>query len=175
MKKHKDILIGVLFVVIIASTLVLFASKGARKDAGPTAELANPGSLAAAEESFDFGSISMAAGKVTHIFAVKNTGAKPVLIKKLYTSCMCTEATLLKKDPQTSSGEKRFGPFGMPGHGFSPSINETLTSGEEVRVEVLFDPAAHGPAGIGKIERIVYLENDSGRPLELKFSAVVTP
>ena len=36
-------------------------------------------------------------------------------------------------------------------------------------------PAAHGPAGIGPIDRVVTIENSAGQPLELAFSANVTP
>jgi hypothetical protein len=62
----------------------------------------------------------------------------------------------------------------MPGHGFIPSIGEILDAGASVDVEVVFDPAAHGPAGVGRIERVVTLENSAGAPLEFRFSANVT-
>ncbi|MDP3934638.1 MAG: DUF1573 domain-containing protein [Candidatus Giovannonibacteria bacterium] len=126
------------------------------------------GALTVQENNYDFGSISMAAGKVSKTFAIKNTGTDPLAINQLYTSCMCTEATL--KIVGRSAG-----PFGMPGHGFAKRINETILPNEEAEVEVIFDPAAHGPAGVGRIERAVYLENSAGAPLELKFSATVTP
>ena len=63
----------------------------------------------------------------------------------------------------------------MPGHGFGPKIDETFLPGEEAVIEVIFDPSAHGPAGIGTVERAVYLENDSGLLLELLIKAVVAP
>ena len=76
---------------------------------------------------------------------------------------------------RTSSG-KELGPYGMPGHGgFAPAINQIVASGEEITVKVIFDPAAHGPAGVGLIERAVYVENNSGKPVEIQFKAVVTP
>lgn len=81
---------------------------------------------------------------------------------------MCTVATLGIR------GE-RFGPYGMPGHGFIPKIGQTINPNEEAIVEVVFDPAAHGPAGVGRIQRIITIENDSGQPLELQFTALVTP
>lgn len=124
--------------------------------------------LSASETAYDFGSISMAKGKVTHRFAVKNTGAEPILVQKIYTSCMCTEASLI-------TASKTFGPYGMPGHGFVPSVNQTLAPNEEASVEVVFDPAAHGPAGVGKIQRAVMVENSAGSPLQFQFSALVTP
>ena len=126
------------------------------------------GSLISQEESFDFGSISMAAGTVTHNFIVKNTGSDPITIGKMYTSCMCTEASLI-------TAVKRFGPYGMQGHGMIPRTNVELAPGEEATVEAVFDPAAHGPAGIGQIRRTITMENSGGRPLEFTITANVTP
>lgn len=124
--------------------------------------------LTAEESSFDFGAISMAAGKVRHEFKIRNSSTEPVKITQLSTSCMCTEANLI-----TSAGRK--GPFGMPGHGFfNPKISEIMNSGEEGTVEVVFDPAAHGPAGVGPIQRAVYIETAGGTS-ELEIKAVVNP
>ncbi|MCJ7838363.1 MAG: DUF1573 domain-containing protein, partial [Burkholderiales bacterium] len=93
---------------------------------------------------------------------------EPVLIRKLYTSCMCTTAALVKDG---KAGEA----FGMPGHTPIPTINVPIKPGEQAFVEVVFDPAAHGPAGVGPIERVVTLENNGGQPLELEFAALVSP
>ena|SRR3989338_4552339 len=155
-----------LVVVLVGVGLIWFARPQAQ-----TSDLlvaSTPGSLSATETVFDFGNISMAAGKVSHQFAVKNSGVGVVTINKIYTSCMCTSAKLI-----TENGS--FGPFGMVGHGFIPSINRALLPGESAKVDVVFDPAAHGPAGVGKIERMVTIENDAGELVELRFSAVVTP
>ena len=119
------------------------------------------------EKAFDFGEVSMAKGKVSHSFKIKNSGAGSLMINKIYTSCMCTEAALLK------NGVK-FGPYGMPGHGFVPKIKQFLDSGEGAEIEVIFDPAAHGPAGVGPIERIVYLETPAGTET-LQIRALVKP
>ncbi|KKT41364.1 hypothetical protein A2W54_02090 [Candidatus Giovannonibacteria bacterium RIFCSPHIGHO2_02_43_13] len=126
------------------------------------------GTLTTPESQYDFGTISMKKGNVKHTFTVKNTGSEAVSVEKIYTSCMCTTATLLKDD-------KKFGPFGMPGHVAVPRINVVLEPGEGVSVDAVFDPNAHGPAGVGKIERVVVLENSAGAPVELGFSAYVTP
>lgn len=134
----------------------------------PSAPSGGASPLAATEHSFDFGSISMAAGKVTHRYRIANAGAEPVVIRKLYTSCMCTTATLVQ-------GVRRFGPFGMPGHGIIPAIDQALAPGERAYIEVVFDPAAHGPAGIGLVERVVTIENGAQQPVQLAFSARVTP
>ena len=82
---------------------------------------------------------------------------------------MCTTASL-KMNGRT------FGPYGMPGHGFIPKINEKLGPGEETIAEVIFDPTAHGPAGVGQIQRTITIENNAGAPLQvLSFTANVTP
>lgn len=124
--------------------------------------------LSAPEMFYDFGSVSMRKGLVNHRFAVKNETGAPVVIGKMYTSCMCTTASLIKNG-------KKIGPFGMPGHGFIPRLGETIAPGEAAVIEVVFDPAAHGPAGIGRIERAITLEQDSGGTLTLQFRAEVTP
>lgn len=124
--------------------------------------------LASVSPFYNFGKISMAAGNVSKVYWIKNISGDPLNINKLSTSCMCTDATLITR-------EGRKGPFGMPGHGPTPRIEERLAPGESAQVEVVFDPAAHGPAGIGQTDRIVTIENDAGLPLELRFSAMVTP
>ncbi len=136
----------------------------ASSEAAPTSS----GSLEVSETSFDFGTISMAAGKVSKTVTVKNTGKGPVTLTKLYTSCMCTTASV-------SKGEEREGPFGMPMHGPIPTIALALAPGEEASVEIVFDPAAHGPAGVGKISRTVTLESDAADDLKIDFAANVTP
>lgn len=124
--------------------------------------------LAAPETSYDFGTISMAGGLVRHTFTIRNSQGEPFRVGKVYTSCMCTTALL-------SLRGRQFGPYGMPGHGGIGDIGAELAPEETASVEVVFDPAAHGPAGVGKIERVAVVENTDGVPFELHFSAVVTP
>ena len=124
--------------------------------------------LSARETGFDFGSISMAAGNVSHRYWFKNDSVAPVLIRRIYTSCMCTTATLVK-------GMRVIGRYGMPGHGPVPEVNQSLAPAETAYVDVVFDPAAHGPAGLGRTERVVTVEGDTGQPLLLGFVADVRP
>jgi hypothetical protein len=63
----------------------------------------------------------------------------------------------------------------MPGHGFTPPLRETLGANEEATVTVTFDPAAHGPAGVGLIEREIYLESKEAASVVIRVSATVTP
>ena len=168
MKKNLTGIIGIAIIILIAGVVVAISKSGDPENKKANLIDGFPGNLTTEESAFDFGAVSMAAGDVSHLFKVKNTSAAPVKIAKIYTSCMCTTATYVK-------GDKKMGPFGMPGHGIQPKINQILEPGAEAQIEVVFDPAAHGPAGVGKIERAVYLEGESGLLLQLGFSAVVTP
>ncbi len=167
--KYKDIIISAAAIVLILGGLIWLASPRERET---SADGALP-SLSAPENLFDFGEISMAAGKVSHIFKVKNIQDQPTTVTKMYTSCMCTEAILITDGADGKKSEA--GPYGMPGHSSIPKINKTLQPGEEAEVEAVFDPAAHGPAGIGPVERSIYIETPSASPLELRFKALVKP
>lgn len=168
MTQQRLIIIGSAVFLVLFGALVWFSRPEARRQPANVGS-AGSGALAAEEMSFDFGEVSMARGKVRRTFMVKNESAVPVAVEKVYTSCMCTEAKF------TRAGGKSRGPFGMPGHGFIPKINETLAPGEEAQVEAIFDPAAHGPAGVGPVERLIYIESSNAPTLELTISAVVTP
>ncbi len=163
---NKNI-IGIVAGILILGGLIWIARPDAQSTS--SAPASSSGTLTVEEaNNYDFGTISMAEGIVKHQFKIKNTSTEAVNIEKMYTSCMCTTAAL-------AIGGKQFGPYGMPGHGFIPRINQTLVPNEEATVEVVFDPAAHGPAGVGRIERIITIENNAGQPLELQFAALVTP
>lgn len=170
MKQKSDIKITItiiLVTILVFTGIILLAQSNSPRPADSADQ--ETGSLSADEPFFDFGTISMASGDASHVFKVKNSGSESATIKKIYTSCMCTTASILKE------GGKKLGPFGMAGHGITPKINLVVQPDEEVEFEVVFDPSAHGPAGIGKNERAVYIESKSGSVLELGFIATVTP
>lgn len=121
----------------------------------------NYSEIVSTEKTFDLGTVSMAKGNVSHSFVVKNTGSTSVKITKVYTSCMCTEATIV-------NGILRKGPFGMPGHGGKSLAVETVKAGQEITIEVVVDPAAHGPQGTGPAKKVVYIETDSAISPTLK-------
>ena len=127
------------------------------------------GFLTAEETVFDFGNVPMYGGKVKHSFHLKNISQVPVKISKIYTSCMCTEATLI-------SGQSKKGPFGMPGHnGLASFANQEIGAGEIATMEVEVDPAAHGPQGTGPAKKVVYIETDSMiEPMKLMMDINVT-
>src|SRR3972149_5572640 len=168
MKKN----IIVILIVILVITGLAWWGKSAQKSA-PIATSAAEGEVLAgdlfAEETFyDFKTIRMKDGKVSYSFNVINKGESDLVLERVTTSCMCTVAYVV-------NGENKKGPFGMPGHGGSvPKVNDTIKAGEAREIEVVFDPNAHGPAGVGLIERVVQLEY-AGQTLELNIKAVVTP
>lgn len=132
------------------------------------AQAARPATLASFKPAIDLGTVSMAAGNVPFRYLIKNTGAEPLDINRVSTSCMCTSATVV-------TATERKGPFGMPGHGGSNATKLRLVPGELANVEVVFDPAAHGPSGLGRIERTVTLESAQAAPLELRMAVLVKP
>ncbi len=160
-------------VIAIAFGIYQSQQRTANPQAAPAAQ-AQPaqqaGALVSLRPNYDFGTISMAAGKVATTYRIRNEGAAPLALDKIYTSCMCTEATLI-----TASGRKQ-GPFGMPGHAgpLKPATGQ-LAPGETALLEVVFDPAAHGPSGVGRIERVITVETKGAAPLELGMVAMVRP
>jgi len=170
---RKWLLAGAALLLVIGG-LVVVAKPGAVSAPPAQAQAADPGvpstpgQLVAIRTRYNFGTVSMARGKVTTVFRITNTGTDPVIIRKLSTSCMCTTAALVKNGKSSEA-------FGMAGHTPIPAIDVPLTSKDDAAIEVVFDPAAHGPAGVGPIERVVIVENSAGQPLELQFAALVTP
>lgn len=162
MKKYEQtntwMVILVVAVLVGGAAAVVWIARPPAQSQNKDLAAVNSGAVDVFEVSepvFDFGEVSMSKGEVSHVFQIRNSGAESVKIERVYTSCMCTTALLRKAG-------KKFGPFGMQGHGYIPKINQTFMPGEEAEVEVVFDPAAHGPSGIGYVERIVYLETSAG-------------
>ncbi len=170
----NKMLYGLIAISVVAIGFGIYQSQqkavSAQAAPAPQVQVAQqPGALVSSRPNYDFGTISMTAGKVSTTYRIKNQGAAPLALDKIYTSCMCTEATLV-----TASGRKQ-GPFGMPGHGPLKAVSGQLAPGETALLEVVFDPAAHGPSGVGRIERVVTVETKGAAPLELGMVAMVRP
>lgn len=158
-----NLIIGVISLLLIGLVTVLVMTSPTNQSSA-----SNPSILQAVESEWDFGTISMAKGDVVKTYTVKNNSTSTITVNKVYTSCMCTKATL-------NIGDRRAGPFGMPGHATIPTINEMIPPGAEATIEVVFNPAAHGPSGVGTIARTVFVESTDGGKLSLNFKAQVTP
>lgn len=171
---NKQTIMTLIVILAGLTGLVLWSKTIEPVSPSETVSKSNPartgGTLVADELSYDFGKISMKDGNVSKTFKVTNTGGEDVNVPSLYTSCMCTTAYILNVN-----GTKK-GPFGMPGHGaVVAKANEVIKAGETREIEVVYDPNAHGPAGVGLIERSVFLEDENKSVVEFKFRASVTP
>lgn len=158
-------------VLILAGVFVLgYTGKGGTATSVQNTAGSNSKTLLTAPESlYDFGTISMKNGDVGYDFKVINPTAKDIMLSTLVTSCMCTSALIVKSDGSTN------GPFRMPGMGYVPPANELIKAGESRVIRVVYNPNAHGPAGVGRINRFAILTDASGNELSLEIKAVVTP
>lgn len=159
------ILIGL---AVIGVGVALFFAQPSEHDGMQRDVGGAPNVLQVSSDNYDFGTISMKNGKVSTVFTVKNLTGNPIQLTKLYTSCMCTISML-------KMGGIVEGPFGMPGHGALKTFRHMLEINAEAQLEVTFDPNAHGPAGVGTIEREVTLEGDSGKLATVRIKATVVP
>jgi len=160
---------AIIIIVLIAVAAIGLMAWGYGRTAGPTqAQFNEQGLLKASEAIYDFGTISMANGKVGHLFPITNPTDKDITIGNLQTSCMCTTAYIV-------DGGSKEGPFGMPGMGGITATNHVIPARGTQGIDVVFDPAAHGPAGVGNIDRFVYATEENGGTLQLEIKAVVIP
>lgn len=120
----------------------------------------------ASPQSIDIGKVGYGGGIVSKTYEITNTTGNAVKLRKIVTSCMCTKARVLFGDKTT-----KFYAMEMNGDK-NPIIDYDFPAGATAKVEFNFDPAAHGPAGIGLIDRVITLYFDSGYT-ELKFNGEV--
>lgn len=166
MAKDTKFLIGAFLVsiLVIVGVAFLLSSKSQTEAEMPTTEVAG---LTASPEGYDLGDVAIKGGIISKDYEIKNTTSETLNLKKIATSCMCTTAKVRVGDKET-----RF--FGMEMAGDSnPPLDLAIPKGETAKVSVEFDPAAHGPEGVGPFDRIVWLYFSQGVK-ELKFNGVVT-
>ncbi|MEN9523956.1 MAG: hypothetical protein RL536_25 [Candidatus Parcubacteria bacterium] len=169
--KLKTIVITLFVILVIVGLLVLSYTKNGNTIAGVQG-IESSGAksvLTASSTMYDFGTISMMSGNVTKDFIFGNQTDSDVIISGVQTSCMCTSALLVGADGSIK------GPFGMPGMGGMTSTNDTIKAGETRILRVIYDPNAHGPAGVGAIDRFVTVTDSTGASLQYEIKAVVTP
>lgn len=118
------------------------------------------------QKTYDWGTIKMKDGNVSKNFVIKNTGTDVLKLTKVKTSCHCTKAQVIINGNTSPS-------FGM--NTVSPWVGE-VASGGEAQLNVVFDPAYHGPNGVGSITRYISVDtNDPSNPnLEFTLTANVT-
>lgn len=161
---EKKLIAGIItFTLIVLVGGIALAAKmatGARVET-------NSGAQAKVEETtFDWGKVGIAAGNVEKDFTIENTGSAPLKLFKVKTSCDCTTARL-------SQGATTSPVFGMH---TSSNFTMEVPPGQKAILKVIFDPAYHGPEGVGPITRQITVQtNDPGRGmLTFLLTAVVT-
>lgn len=159
----------IIITLLIVAGLIGLIWLGSKNQKPPVEDSGIKSALTASEYVYDFGKISMKDGEAIKEFVVTNETDKDINFPSLITSCMCTKAFFVLPDGKTK------GPFGMQGHGYVPPLNETIKAGESRTIKVVFDPNAHGPAGVGFIDRFITLTDSSGSSLKLEIKATVTP
>ncbi|KKP86012.1 hypothetical protein A3B84_01550 [Candidatus Nomurabacteria bacterium RIFCSPHIGHO2_02_FULL_35_13] len=170
--KTKNIIYTLVVILLIAGFYIWgYSTKGGTAGSvqGVSTLNVSKGSLIATEKFYDFGAISMKNGNVVKEFTVTNFNDGDIILSKVLTSCMCTSAYIVKPDGTMK------GPFGMSGHGAAPLSDEAIKPGENRIVRVVFDPNAHGPAGVGMIDRFITLTDTSDNTLQFEVKALVTP
>lgn len=163
MPKELKIFFIILFVLpVFAFTYLIFRTNK------PDSALANINGLSQRPESYELGDIPRLGGLVIRNFVIKNTTDKSMKLSRITTSCMCTKAKVIVDNQETKL-------FGMEGMGDkNPPVNLTLNPNQEAKVMFEFDPNAHGPKGVGPIDRSIQLIfSDPQAIKELKFKGVV--
>lgn len=121
--------------------------------------------VAVDQKTFDWGNIPYSGGNVTKTFTIKNTGTDILKLTGIKTSCDCTKA-------QVTIDGKTSPYFSM--HSTSSWVGE-VPPGKEAELKVIFDPAFHGPSGVGPMERLISVDtNDVSNPkIEFSLKGVV--
>ena len=165
----KDIKI---FIGIIGFTVLLIVGlaywQGGNDTNEQTQPLAHVAGVQISPETYELGDVDLNGGLVTREYKVKNDTDQTMKLKKIVTSCMCTQA-------KVSVGDKgsRFFDMEHPGDR-NPPINYEIPPGGNAKVTVNFDPAAHGPQGVGPFERVVTLTfSEPAGVKELTFNGTV--
>jgi len=151
---EKKFIIGLFVItIVLIGGMVALASKtedpaNIQMDTAARAEIING--------THDWGQIQMDEGNVTTTFQIKNSGSSPLKLFNVTTSCSCTTAFM-------TLGSTKSPIFGM--HTKSSYVLE-VPGGQTADLTVVFDPAFHGPSGVGPMERQVLVEtNDPDNPM----------
>jgi archaellum component FlaG (FlaF/FlaG flagellin family) len=155
-EKYVLILLALVTMLILGSGVILV---GGTSTASSVSTSTNAKATASTKE-FDWGNIPYAGGLATKSFVIKNTGSDILKLTNIKTSCHCTKAnvTIDGKDSPY---------FGMSG--FSSWIGE-IQPGKEATLNVVFDPAFHGPQGIGPVQRYISIETNDASQKKIVFT-----
>lgn len=160
---EKRIILGiVLFTILILVGGIVLLSGGGSTSATITAS--QNAKAKVDQKNYDWGQINMKGGNISKTFTIKNIGTDTLKLTNIKTSCHCTKA-------QVKIGNISSPYFGM--NNVSSWIGE-VPPRQEAQLEVVFDPAYHGPQGIGPITRLVSVETNDKSNSRIEFSLTGT-
>ncbi len=161
---------GKKFIILIAAAtiLILFGAviglSASSQSQSQTSVSKNVKATVNDPTSYDWGTIPYSGGVVSKDFTIKNTGTETLKLFNIKTSCHCTKAHLAIDG--TASPD-----FGMDSMSDWTGL---VPAGKEARLTVVFDPAFHGPSGIGPINRFVSVQTNSAADTQLTFTLTGT-
>lgn len=167
-KDYKILIVSVVASFLLVVGLAAIFNRNEENDKDKFVAGTQASGIEASPEAYDLGDVDINGGLVTKEYEIKNISGQVLKLKKIATSCMCTEA-------KVSLGERETKFFGME-HGMdkNPPVSFEIPPGETAKVTVRFNPAAHGPQGVGPFERMIWLTfSDPAGIKELKFSGTV--
>ncbi|MBI2196367.1 DUF1573 domain-containing protein [Candidatus Daviesbacteria bacterium] len=112
------------------------------------------------EKTFDWGNIPYSGGNATKTFTIKNSGTDTLRLSGIKTSCTCTKAQV------TIDGK------GSPYFSMHPTSSwvGVVAPGKTAELLVIFDPAFHGPTGVGPMERLISVDTNDIQNPKIEFS-----
>lgn len=154
----KKIIIGliVLTILILGGGVYFLSSTATSTQVTPSQNV----KVEIPERTFDWGNIPYSGGNATKTFTIKNTGTGVLQLSGVKTSCTCTKA-------QVTIDGKGSPYFSM--HSTSGWVGQ-VAPGKEAQLLVIFDPAFHGPSGVGSVERLISLETNDIQNPKIEFS-----
>jgi hypothetical protein len=157
---EKTFIIGIVVVtLLIVGGGILLSSKSSNTP--NTASSFTTGGKAIVDNNFtDWGKIVMGGGNKEEMFVVRNEGDTPLKLRNARTSCHCTVTTIFIDG---NSSDK----FGMNGSG--TWVGE-IPPNSKADITVIFDPAFHGPKGVGPIERYVQIQTSDPNMKTIDFT-----
>ena len=150
--KQKAILIilGIITFAILGMGVWLLS-----RPVGVAVEKSDQAKAEITEKTYDWGEIKINGGNAEKSFMIKNTGIGPLKLLDISTSCMCTTAQVIidgKSSPLFKMHQKS-------------AWTGEVQPGKEAELKVIFDPAFHGPSGVGAMTRqIEVATNDKNNP-----------
>ncbi len=155
---NKKVILGFILVTALILTGGVYVLSSTASS--PIVTVSQNAKVQVDKKSFDWGQIPYSGGNATKTFTVKNTGTDILKLSNIKTSCTCTKADI-------SINGKKSPSFSM--HTSSGWVGE-VNPGKEAQLMVVFDPAFHGPQGVGPIERLISVQTNDIQNPNLEFS-----